>query len=90
MAFLETLKQLGQVVVEGVKNHPIAAAGIGVGTVATIGGVSYYRHRKGKKLAEAAMTTLGYDKNNPAQPLAEPAVAAAEAAPAPTEPAPQQ
>lgn len=76
MALMETLKELGKVVAEGVKAHPVAAAAVGVGAVATLGGVGYYRHRKSKKQAAAAMTTLGYDKDNPAQPMAEPAAEA--------------
>ncbi|MNZ70465.1 hypothetical protein D3C78_888020 [compost metagenome] len=90
MAILEALKELGKVIVESAKENPVAAACIGGATVATIGGGVYLRKRsKNKAAAAQAMTTLGYDPKNPAQPQAEQVAAvaepvvASEAAPAP-------
>ncbi|MNI41930.1 hypothetical protein D3C76_376160 [compost metagenome] len=79
MAFLEALKELGKIVAEGIKEHPVAAAAVGVTAVAAVGGVGYLSHRKGKKQAAAAMQQLGFDPKNPAQPQAVPAEAAAPA-----------
>lgn len=75
MAILAILKNAGSVVLAAAKSNPIAAAGIAVGTGATIGGAVYWnRRRKNAKVLKAAD---GSDA---------PAVVEAEAAPATAEP----
>lgn len=51
MAILAILKNAGTVVLAAAKSNPIAAAGIAVGTGATIGGAVYWNRRR--KTAQA-------------------------------------
>ncbi len=58
MAFAETLKALGTVVVEAVKENPVAAASVAAVAVIGTGGTVWYRKRKAKAVKPLQEITI--------------------------------